>query len=73
MDPVFFFISLFVAFLAGSGLGVFVFTTTVHKVLAHAKSEFIALRQDAEAKITEAENAIRRVPGAVYADVKKVL
>lgn len=61
MDPVFFFISLFVAFLAGSGLGVFMFNTTVQRILAHAKSEFVTLRQDAEAKITEAENAIRRV------------
>jgi hypothetical protein len=61
MDPVLFLFTLFVAFLAGSGLGVFVFATTVHKTLDAAKAEFTALRHEAQEKITEAENAIRRV------------
>lgn len=73
MDPVLFIVTLFIAFLAGSGLGVFVFATTVQKAFITAKAEFVTLRQDAEAKITEAENVIRRVPGTILSDIKKVL
>lgn len=54
-------ITLLITFLAGVGLGVFVFASTVRKALAAARAELHSLRVEAEAKITEAENAIRQV------------
>jgi hypothetical protein len=50
-----------VTFMAGAGLGVFVFSTTVQKAFSVARAEFTTLRHEAQEKITEAENVIRRV------------
>jgi hypothetical protein len=61
MDPVFFLVTLLVTFMAGAGLGVFVFSTTVQKAFSVARAEFTTLRHEAQEKITEAENVIRRV------------
>ncbi len=66
-------IAILITFLAGVGLGSHVVGASVRGIIAAAKAELTALSTKARQDITEAENAIRRVPSDIVKEARKVL